>query len=439
MDYIGDSFNLILTAVLIILNGFFVAAEFALVKVSKSKIKGMQRDNRPFADIAMWLYKRQSMALSACQMGITMASLALGWIGEPALAHLVRPLLESLGITSDAVLHGVAFTIAFTLITSLHIVIGEQFPKIYAIRKPIPVVGWTAYPLKVFYVLFFPFMWLLDRTTASLLRMVGIESSGEHETVLSEEEIRASLSIAHNMGDLSKLEHELLDAAFRFDDLVARQIMLPRADVDFFDLDKDIAYNMNLAQETRHTRFPLCDGSLDKIVGVVHIKDFVGVIPKDVNALKALARKPVFVQDFLPIHQLLEAFQKSKQHFAFVEDEYGNVIGIATLEQVLEQLVGSVQDEFDIEEPSIIKESERVYLIDGSTLIEEINDSLGTNLKIQDAETLSGRLTEKHGHLPSVGQQITLTGGVEAEVVLIKNRRVLKVKLTLPDSSETEP
>ena len=390
-----DYLNLLLTGILILLNGFFVAAEFALVKVNKSHVKGMQRDKKPFANIAMWLYKRQSMALSACQMGITMASLALGWIGEPALAHIVKPLLEGIGITSEALLHGIAFTIAFSLITSLHIVIGEQFPKIYAIRKPIPVVGWTAYPLKLFYVLFFPFMWLLDRTTAWLLRMVGIESDGEHETILTEEEIRASLSIAHKKGDLSKQEHELLDAAFKFDDLLSRQIMLPRTDVDFFDINEDVEYNMNLAKETRHTRFPLCDGSLDKIEGVVHIKDFVGIIPGDIAELKKLARKPVFVHETLPIHQLLKQFQRSKQHFAFVEDEYGNVIGIVTLEQVLEQLVGSVQDEFDAEKPSMIKESESVYLIDGNTLIDEINDRLDINLKIHEAETLSGRLTEK--------------------------------------------
>lgn len=438
-NYAGDTFNLLLTLFLILLNGFFVAAEFALVKINKSKIKGMQQDKRPFANIAMWLYQRQSMALSACQMGITMASLALGWIGEPALAHLVKPLLEGLGITSEAVLHGVAFTIAFSLITSLHIVIGEQFPKIYAIRKPIPVVGWTAYPLKFFYILFFPFMWVLDRTTARLLRMVGIESDNEHEAVLTEEEIRASLSIAHKKGDLSKLEHQILDSAFKFDDQIARQIMLPRSEVVFFDLDLQIEQNLNIARKTKHTRFPVCHGSLDKIKGVIHIKDFVGSIPENNKVLEALSRDPIFIPGTLPISLLMKEFQQSKQHLAFVEDEYGNVIGIVTMEHVLEQLVGSVQDEFDSEQPNIVKESEGKYLIQGNTRIEEINEALEISLKTDEAETLSGFLIEQTGQNLEKDQNIILEAGIEATVMQTKNRRATVVRFIVPNNSPIVP
>ena len=435
-EYAGDTFNLLLTAVLIILNGFFVAAEFALVKVNKSKIKGMQREKMLFADIAMWLYKRQSMALSACQMGITMASLALGWIGEPALAHLVKPLLEGIGITSEAVLHGVAFTIAFSLITSLHIVIGEQFPKIYAIRKPIPVVGWTAYPLKFFYILFFPFMWLLDRTTARLLRMVGIESDNEHEAILTEEEIRASLSIAHKKGDLSQLEHQLLDSAFRFDDLITRQIMLPRTEVVFFNLDHDIDQNLSIAKETKHTRFPVCHGSLDQIEGVIHIKDFVGMVPESNSLLKDLARNPLFIPENLPISLLLQEFQESKQHFGFVQDEYGNVIGIVTMEHVLEQLVGNVQDEFDTETPDIVKESEGKYLVQGNMQVGEINKLLALQIETDTAETLSGLLVELTKSLLEENQDILLEGGIMAQVLKTKNGQATKIRLIFSDETQ---
>ncbi len=430
--YLADTFYLGLTGLLILLNGFFVAAEFALVKVNKSKIKSMQKDNNPFASVALWLYKRQNMALSACQMGITMASLALGWIGEPALAHLIRPVLESMGMTSEPAIHGVGFAIAFSLITALHIVVGEQFPKIYAIRQPVLVVGWSALPLKAFYVLFYPFMWLLDRVTSSMLRMVGIETSGEHESVLSEEEIRASLSIAYSHGDLTKNEHQLLDAAFRFDDQVARQIMLPRSEVDLFDLNRSNEENLEVARKTKHTRFPLCQGSLDDIKGVVHVKDLVGIYPLESVDLKKISRAPLFVPEALPVSALLQEFRKSKQHLAFVEDEYGTTIGVVTLENVFEQLVGKVQDEFDLEKPEIIKEATGKYLVDGDLAISYINEYLNIELVSEEAETLSGLLVEAKGLNLKVDQKINLTDGIVAQVLNLKKRRALKVRLLLP-------
>jgi len=438
--YLADTFNLALTGFLILLNGFFVAAEFALVKVNKGKIKTMQKDKNPFATIASWLYKRQNMALSACQMGITMASLALGWIGEPALAHLIKPVLESIGIESIVVLHGVAFGIAFTIITSLHIVVGEQFPKIYAIRKPVAVLGWTSFILKFFYILLYPFMWLLDRITSWLLKLVGIESAGEHETVLTEEEIRASLSIAYNQGNMTKYEHLLLDAAFRFDEQFTRQIMLPRSEVIYFDLNKSYQENLDVAVKTKHTRFPLCKGSLDDIKGVVHIKDLLALLPlEDVSGLSKIARAPIFIPETLPVSTLLQEFRNSKQHFAFVEDEYGTVIGVVTLENVIELLVGNVQDEFDAEKPELVKENEGKYLIEGDLAINYINKYLEINLEAEDADTLSGLLVERAGLHLWKGQKIILNQGITAEIISVKNRRATKVRLYLPqDTSETE-
>lgn len=433
--YVADTFNLVLTGFLILLNGFFVAAEFALVKVNKSKIKAMQKDHNPFASVAFWLYKRQNMALSACQMGITMASLALGWIGEPALAHLIKPVLESIGITSEATIHAAAFAVAFTIITSLHIIIGEQFPKIYAIRQPVNVAGWSSVPLKAFYILFYPFMWLLDRITSWMLKLVGIDSSGEHESILTEEEIRASLSIAYNQGDMTKYEHQLLDAAFKFEDQIARQIMLPRAEVVFFDLNKTYHENLELAKKTKHTRFPLCNGSMDDIKGVVHIKDLLGISLEEVAELKKLARPPVFVPETLPVSSLLQEFRKSKQHLAFVEDEYGTVIGAVMLENVIEQLVGNVQDEFDAEKPEIRKESEGKFLVDGDLAVININEYLDIELETKDADTLSGLLIEIAGMHIEKGQKIVLKEGITAEILSLKNRRVNQVRLSIPQPS----
>lgn len=437
-EYAADTFNLVVTAVLIILNGFFVAAEFALVKVNKSKIKMMQKDNKPFASVALWIYQRQNMALSACQMGITMASLALGWIGEPALAHLLRPVLESMGVTSEAALHGIAFTIAFSFITALHIVIGEQVPKIYAIRRPVPVVGWSALPLKFFYILFYPFMWILDRITSKILRLMGIESSGEHEAILTEEEIRASLSIAYSQGDLTKNEHQLLDAAFKFDDQIARQIMLPRREIAYFDINNTFHENIELARRTKHTRFPLCVGSLDDVKGVVHIKDLVGLAVEESEELKKISRPPIFVQESLHINALLQVFRQSKQHMALVEDEYGTIIGLVTLENVIEQLVGSVQDEFDAEKPEIVKEAESKFLVSGDITINHLNDYLDLSLETEQADTLSGLLMEISGKQLKKGKIIKIEEGVSAEILSVKDRRATKVRLSLPKEEEDQ-
>ena len=262
-----DGLYLVLTLFLLLLNGFFVAAEFALVKMTRSKIKIMQNEGRPFAKIAAWLFQRQNMALSSAQMGITMASLGLGWIGEPALARLIEPLFRNMGITSEVAIHGVAFAIAFTLITALHIVIGEQVPKIYAIRKPVPVFLSTSWLMKFFYILLYPFMVVLNGISNVILKWVGVSDADGHDTPMSEEEIRASLSMAHARGELSRNEHQLLNAVFRFDDQVSRQIMLPRVEVEYLDVQKSFKENLSHALATKHTRFPLCDGSLDQVLG----------------------------------------------------------------------------------------------------------------------------------------------------------------------------
>lgn len=433
-DYFADVFYLFVTVILILLNGFFVAAEFALVKVNRGKIKTMEKESNPFASIVQWLYERQSMALSACQMGITMASLALGWIGEPAMAHLLRPLLLSLGIASEVILHGLAFAIAFSLITSFHIVIGEQFPKIYAIRNPTTIMGWSAFPLKLFYIVFYPFMWVLDRITSKLLNLVGVDDSLDHETVLTEDEIRTSLEIAYRQGNLTKQEHRLLSGAFSIDDQTTRQIMLPRSEIVFVDLVDSYDECLKLVRRSKHTRFPLCEGSLDNIKGIIHIKDLVGSQLSNTTDLKKYARRPVFVADSLPVVQLLQIFRNKKQHMAFVEDEYGTIIGIVTLENVIELLVGSVQDEFDFEKPEIIAVSDFEYIVEGDVPLSQINLRFDAGLETEEADTLSGYLLENTEHHLEEGKIVELNNGITAEILSIKNRRAKKVKLLLPKS-----
>lgn len=437
-SYAMDGIKIGLTVIFIILNGFFVAAEFAIVKITKSKLKVMINDKRPFATTAMWLFKRQNLALSACQLGITMASLALGWIGEPAIAHLITPLIHDLGINSQNVVHGIAFTIAFTIITAFHIIIGEQVPKIYAIRKPSSVFLGCALLLKGFYMVLYPFMYVLNAITNIFLKWLGIEESDEHDTPLTEEEIRASLSIAHAKGELSKNEHKLLNAVFRFDDEVARQIMMPRNEVEYMDINKPFSENLTYARNSKHTRFPLCDGSLDKVLGVIHIKDIIGYDESTLLDLSTMVRPAMAIPENILIGRLLQEFRVAKQHFAFVQDEHGTVLGIVTMEDVLEELVGNLQDEFDFEEPDIVEQKDGKFLVDGDIQVEDLNTRFDINLETEDANTLSGLIVEKFGHKLEKGKKMKLSHGVEAEIMATEGIRATKVSLTIPVVKDEE-
>jgi CBS domain containing-hemolysin-like protein len=333
--WLYDSLNIIFAMILVAVNGFFVAAEFALVKVRKGRLDVLVRKKRPFAGTARWLLNRLDPSLSACQLGITMASLGLGWIGEPAVARLLRPLLQAIGIVSEIWIHGVAFAVAFTAITAVHIVLGEQAPKIFAIRRPESVLLWFALPMKFFYFLSFPFMVALNASTAFVLRIVGIGSASEHEAAHSEEEIRALLSQAHKQGELTRSEHRLLNAIFEFDDLVCRKIMIPRNDVTFFDVNCPISDCIETAKRTKHSRYPICEGSLDRIIGVVHIKDLIGISADECIDLKSMMRPPRFVPETISVNRLLRQFQATHQHMAFVVDEHGTMVGAVTIDYVL--------------------------------------------------------------------------------------------------------
>jgi len=433
----GDTLRLGITLIMIVLNGFFVACEFALVKLNRSKIEILIGENKPFSKISLWLYERQNLALSACQLGITMASLALGWIGEPAVAHLITPLINKFGINSEVVIHGIAFTIAFTLITSLHIVIGEQVPKIYAIRKPTFVILWSSAILKGFYILLYPFMYVLNKITEVILNWIGVTNVDEHDTPLSEGEIKASLSLAHASGELSKNEHRLLNAVFKFDDEVVRHIMIPRGEVEYLDAQNSFSRNLQFLKNSNHTRFPLCQDSLDKVLGVVHIKDIVGFDEEDNVDLATITRPPLLIPENMRISQLLQEFKSNRQHFAFVQDEYGTILGIVTMENVLEEQVGSMQDEFDNEEPEIIEEKSNEFLVDGDIQIDKVNEIFKCRLTAEDADTLSGLMVEKAGYKIKPGDNIALGPHIRAEVIEMEGIRASKVKLIIePELTE---
>lgn len=432
--WVFDLAEVALAIFLVILNGFFVAAEFSLVKVRGSQIEELVRQNRPFSKTAMWLAERLEDSLSACQLGITMASLALGWVGEPAFARLLHPLLK--GVASEGVVHGIAFVISFTLITALHLVIGEQAPKIFAIRRPEQMVLWCAVPMRFFYIVSYPLLISLNWMTGLILKRLGVEGAG-HDTPHSEDEIRALLREARVHGEMTRSEHRLLDAVFEFDDMICRRVMVPRADVEFFDVSQTFEECMQQARRSRHTRFPLCEDSLDTNLGVIHIKDLISV--EDVSAfnIRELARPPKTVPENMPISKLLRHFQATRQHMAFVLDEYGTVIGIVTMENVIEQIVGSVQDEFDLETPEIVPDGAGRFIVLGNTPIDVIEKILNIYREDHDVDTFSGLLTTLKGTILEAGDNIPLGRG-HAEIMEVRNSRAERVRVILDEEDQAE-
>lgn len=428
-------FYLTIAIALIILNGFFVAAEFSLVKVRISRIEQLSKEGRRFAGTAKWLAKRLDESLSACQLGITMASLALGWVGEPAFATLVEPVLGWFNITDERIVHFLGFAMAFTAITGLHLVVGEQFPKIFAIRRPEQILLLCALPLKFFYVILFPFLIVLNVVTSFLLRLVGIHGTSEHDGVNTEEEIRALLREAHIHGNVSRNEHSLINNVFEFDDLIVRRVMVPRGVVAFFDVHEPIEKFRELVRQTMHTRYPVCDRSLDKVLGVAHIKDLLNVTHDDTEFdIRTIIRPPKKVPETMPISRVLRHFQATHQLMAFVIDEYGTITGMVTLENVLEKIVGDVDDEFDNAEPDIVPEGPGSFLVRGATSIEFAREKLKIPLtESTEADTVAGLLMEYCQKILSQGDSIDLEGAV-VEVLEMKNDSATKVRFKISEA-----
>ena len=431
-----------LAMVLVALNGFFVAAEFALVKIRVSQIDKMVAEKKMFAKMAKWTAQRLDHSLSCCQLGITMASLALGYVGEPAFAFLFRPLFEMMGV-SDTMLHIFSFIVAFSIMTALHLVIGEQAPKIFAIRKPEQMVRWCAPGMKFFYYILFPFMWVLNWATEVILGWLGLSGSTGHDTPHTEEEIRALLREATIHGNLSSNEHNLLNNVFEFDDLICRLVMVPRAEVQILDINQPFPELLAIAKKTKHTRYPVCDSSLDNLLGVVHMKDLLGVDHKENFDLRSILRQPVKVPESMPISLVLKRIQNTHQLLTFVVDEYGTTIGIVTLENVLEKIIGPVDDEFDEpEEPNIKPVGNGTFMISGNTPISEVEKAIGVNLDDEDVDTVAGVLMTRSGKLPEVGDVIEFEGAT-AEVVEVKNDHAERIRfsadLAAPVKKESEP
>lgn len=423
--------NIALTLFFVLLNGFFVAAEFALVKVRSSQIELRARDGNIFAGIAKGLIEHLDAYLSACQLGITLASLALGWIGEPVVAAIVADVVAIAGVQLDeATLHMVSIAVAFTIITAMHIVIGEMAPKTLAIQRSEAVTLAIALPMRAFYIVFRPVILGLNWMSNTMLRLIGIAPATEHE-VHSPEELRYLIAQSGEQGALEISERELIENVFDFTETTADQVMIPRSKILALDLTDPIDSLLEQVMEEGYSRLPVYDGSIDRIVGIVYAKDLLTLMHhKDLILVQDILHPAYFVQEDVKIKRLLRDMQAKRVHMAIVLDEFGGTAGLITMENILEELVGTIQDEYDEEAPLASQTTRDVWEFDAGIHIDDLNELLPKPLpSSDDYETLGGLLTHVSGRIPSVGDGILLDD-YTAIILAGSERRVERVRLT---------
>ena len=409
-----DPFGLLLLklgaiATLVLLNGFFVAAEFALVKVRGSQLDALKTDGNKRAAVARQVISNLDAYLSACQLGITLASLGLGWVGEPFLARMLQPLFTLASIQSPAVIQATSFALAFFTITFLHIVLGEQAPKILAIRKALGISIVVSPPLRLFYFLFRPAIWFLNASSNWVLRhLLRIDPIAGGEVSHSEEELRLILDQSEKSDEVSELGRDLLMNALDLRRRVVRDIMTPRGEVVFLDIEQSFEENVKKAFASRHTRFPLCRGHLDNTIGLIHIKELVPMMHDPHPDLLRIKRDLIPVPEMMSLEKLLNLFLTKHAHLAIVVDEYGGTVGMVTLENVLEEIVGDIQDEFDTEKEEFREINENEFTVDGAVGLYELRDLAGLKLESADVSTIGGYVTHLLGHLPKQGEQVRI-------------------------------
>lgn len=425
------SLKILAALALVLLNGFFVLTEFALVKARQTRIDALVRRGSFVARQAQRAMRNLDAYLAVTQLGITIASLGLGWLGEPAFAHLVEPVFVSLGGAAPVLAHTLAVTTAFLIITFLHIVFGELAPKSVAIIRPEKSVLLTALPMRGFYFLLYPGVWALNGAANMLLRLMGVRAASDHDRSFSEEELRVILAESHRTGAISGGSREMVERAFDFTMRRARQIMVPRVDITFLSTRQTLRENWQTARESGHTRFPLTDGDLDQTLGMIHIKDLVGLLEASGDTgseaaatdIRQIRREILFVPESQTLERLLSEFQQSRLHMAIVVDEYGGTSGLVTLEDVLEEIVGEIQDEFDEEHPKIHKLEDGNFQVDGILQIEELARRLRIPLRPELHTTISGYVLDELGRTARVGDEVQL-GDYTVRVTDVKGPRI---------------
>jgi CBS domain containing-hemolysin-like protein len=426
---LNDWIGLIFVIILVLINGFFVAAEFSLVSVRKTRIAERVARGDTGAKAVQRAIEDPDRFIAATQLGITLASLGLGWIGEPAISHLIEPLFAWLpGEIAGVAAHIAAASIlAFVLITGMHVIIGELMPKSIALEQAERTALLVARPTLWVEHLFRPFIWALNGTGNFLLRVLGFKHANEKEHLHSVEELRMLVDASEEGGVIEARESEMLHAVFDFGAMTAHQMMVPRTELITLDVDTPIGEVCDFAAQRHHTRYPVYENDLDHVVGILHVKDLVPAMrlpPDQQPGLRQLMREPLFVPDTIGVNNLLARFRQRKQHIAILLDEYGGTAGIVTLQDIMDELVGEVSDVFGPDEPEVQKLPDGRMRLDGLMLLTDFNDLFALDLKDPNYETIAGYILGKLDRIPRAGDELD---------VLVNDHEALRLRVDVMD------
>ena len=424
-----------MVAILIAFTGFFVAAEFAIVKIRSSRIDQLVAEGKRGALAAKKVTTNLDEYLSACQLGITVTAMGLGWLGEPTIEKLLHPLFEKWNL-NPSISSVLTFGLAFMIMTYLHVVVGELAPKTMAIQKAERVTLLLAGPLMMFYKVMYPFIWVLNGSARVITGLFGLKPASEHEVAHTEEELRLILSDSYESGEINQAEYKYVNNIFEFDNRIAKEIMVPRTEIVGFYLEDSVEEHMKVIQNERYTRYPIFGEDKDDIIGMVNVKDFfiryMTEDQKDLSSIRSYMRPIIEVMETTPIHDLLLQMQKKRIPMAVLYDEYGGTAGIVTLEDILEEIVGEIRDEYDEDEaPPIQHVNEQHIIVDGKVLISEVKDLFGLHIEEDDVDTIGGWIMMQN-HEIEEGQHVEAEGYefkvLEKDAYQIKRVEIRKMK-----------
>ena len=435
MDTDSSVLMLVLAFVFIFMNAFFVLSEFSIVKIRKSRLEELIKDKIPNAQLAFKISNSLDTYLSATQLGITISSLALGWIGEPAVARLIELPLKAFGVGGVAI-HTIAFIVSFTLVTLFHVVLGELVPKSIAIAKTEKVVLFIARPLHLFWILFFPIIKAFDFIAAVSLKIIGVKPAKESELALSDEEIKIIASESLKGGVLDSLETEIIKNAVDFSDTVAKEIMTPRRDLICLNKQASYEENYDTVLQSRFTRFPYIDGSKDNVLGLIHIRDIIQ--QKGERSFDKIVRKLIIVPENSPISKILPMMNKQRIFAALVIDEYGGTAGFLTMEDIIEEIFGDINDEYDGKMQNFKRIDENTFEFRGRFEIEDVEEVMGIDFDEETEQlTIGGYVFNLFGSLPEIGDKIS-DENCDYEVLRMDGTRVSLVKVTKKCKEESQ-
>ncbi|HHL0969911.1 TPA: hemolysin family protein [Bacillus cereus] len=440
-----EIFNLVMVAILIAFTGFFVAAEFAIVKIRSSRIDQLVAEGKRGALAAKKVTTNLDEYLSACQLGITVTAMGLGWLGEPTIEKLLHPLFEKWNL-NPSISSVLTFGLAFMIMTYLHVVVGELAPKTMAIQKAERVTLLLAGPLMMFYKVMYPFIWVLNGSARVITGLFGLKPASEHEVAHTEEELRLILSDSYESGEINQAEYKYVNNIFEFDNRIAKEIMVPRTEIVGFYLEDSVEEHMKVIQNERYTRYPIFGEDKDDIIGMVNVKDFfiryMTEDQKDLSSIRSYMRPIIEVMETTPIHDLLLQMQKKRIPMAVLYDEYGGTAGIVTLEDILEEIVGEIRDEYDEDEaPPIQHVNEQHIIVDGKVLISEVKDLFGLHIEEDDVDTIGGWIMMQN-HEIEEGQHVEAEGYefkvLEKDAYQIKRVEIRKMEQEQEQEQEEE-